>query len=188
MKKLFALFLILFVVMVMAFSNTVQAQTNEAPNNVALYRSWNIPVGGYSDSVLVKSYVGRVDTLFFRYWINRTSGLYQAPVFIRVGGASRSSITMDVNDTSSTGIVVKARTRSAGYGAASAWATLLTDSLQCTGSAASSGLVREYSIVDTDSDLFDALDTELMIICTTNAWTHGITGNERRRVRLNWVP
>ena len=134
----------------------------------------------------MKTFVGRVDTLFFRYWINRSNGAYQTPAFIRVGGAERASITMDVNDTCSIGIVAKARTRSLGYGAASAWATVLTDSLRNIGSTASSGLVKEYSITDTDSDLFDAVDTELMIICTTNADIHGVTGNERRRVRLNW--
>jgi hypothetical protein len=186
MKSIFAVLILVLAVLLSLGMNTAQAQTSGAPNNVAQYNSWNIPVRGYADSTFVKSYSGRVDTLFFRYWINRTTGTYQAPVFIRVGGAERASITLDVADTCSIGIVAKARTRSVGYGAASAWATLLTDSIRNIGATASSGLVKEFSITDTDSDLFDAVDTELMIICTTNADIHGSSGNEYRRVRLNW--
>lgn len=186
MKRTIAL-LIMFVISLMVGMNTANAQ-NDAPNNFQLFKSWNIPVAGYPESTSVKTYVGRIDTLYARYWINRTNGTYQSPVFIRVGGSNRSSITLDVNDTCSIGVVLKARTRSIGYGAASAWTTIATDSIRNIGSAASSGLVKEVSINDTDSDLFDAVDTELMIICTTNADIHGVSGNERRRVRLNWVP
>jgi hypothetical protein len=186
MKSIFAVLILALAVMLTFGMNTAQAQTNEAPNNINLFKSWNIPVAGYADSTAVKTFSGRVDTLFFRYWINRTSGAYQTPYFTRVGGAERVSITLDVSDTCSIGIVAKARTRSVGYGTSSAWATVLTDSIRNIGAAASSGLVKEFSITDTDSDLFDALDTELMIICTTNADIHGSSGNERRRVRLNW--
>jgi hypothetical protein len=186
MKSKFAVLILVLAAMLTFGMSTAQAQTSNAPNNVNLFNAWNIPVKGYSDSTSVKTFVGRVDTLFFRYWIDRTSGAYQTPYFIRVGGAERATITMDVNDTCSIGIVVKSRTRSLGYGAASAWGTIVTDSLRNIGSTASAGLVKEFSITDTDSDLFDAVDTELMIICTTNADIHGVTGNERRRVRLNW--
>lgn len=187
MKRILASLIMFIVVVTMAF-NVSQAQTNQSPNNFDLFKAYNIPVNGYPDSTSVKTFVGRIDTLYSRYWINRTSAAYQTPQYFRVGGASRSSITLDVSDTCSIGIVVKARTRSLGFGAAAAWATIATDSIRNIGSSASSGLVKEVSLVDTDSDLFDALDTELMIICTTNADIHGTTGNERRRVRLNWVP
>ena len=187
MKKYLAILVALLMIL-MVMPNVAQSQVNEAPNNASLFRSWSIPTGGYADSVSVKAYANRLDTLHFRYWINRTSGAYQSPVYIRVGGASRASITLDVNDTCSVDLIVKARTRSQGYGAASAWTTIIDDSLQCTGASASSGLVREYSITDTDSDLFDAVDTEIIIIRTVNAWTLGSSGNERVRTRLNWVP
>ena len=187
MKK-YLIVLVSFIMMLLVMPNVAQSQVNEAPNNVSLFRSWAIPTAGYADSVSVKAYASRLDTLHFRYWINRTNGAYQSPVYIRVGGASRTSITLDVTDTSSIDIVVKSRTRSQGFGAASAWTTILDDSLQCTGASASSGLVKEFSLTDTDSDLFDAVDTEIIIIRTVNAHTLGVSGNERVRTRLNWVP
>lgn len=191
MKKLFAIAksigaLVIFAsLFTVAFGQTGANQPNQAPNSIQQGYSWSIPVAGYPDSTSVKIYASRLDTLHYKYWVNRTSGAVQTAEYIQPGYYNRSSIVIDVTDTASTDIIVKARTRSRGYGAAAAWATILDDSMQCL---TASGTVKEFSLVDTDSDLFDALDSEIIIILTTNA--HGLdvsNTNVRRRVRLNYA-
>jgi hypothetical protein len=172
-------FIVIGLMFLLAVPTNTEAQTNNNPGNAKLYNSWIIPVKNYADSTAVVHYANRVDTIYAKHWRLGTAE------FIRVGGAKRSSITVDVTDTMSVDVIVRARTRSAGYGAASAWATIVDDSLQ--NATSSSGLVKEFSLVDSDTDLFDNVDTELMIILTHNAWTGDTQGTAKRRVRLNWV-
>ena len=175
------------------FTDTASAQNpvNISPNTVATGYSFPMPVKQYPESTLVKIYANRVDTLYAKYWINRTSAAYQTPEFYRLGYFNRSSVTIDVTDSSSTGIVIKYRNRNrlATGGAASTWSTALTDSFVCV---TASGTVKEFSLVDTDSDLFDALDVDVMFILTTNAWsldyTANLAGTLKRQVRLNYAP
>lgn len=181
MKKFFV-FLAISIAAIFAFSDNASAQTNKSPKDFIFYNSWPWPSGARGDSAYVKYYVNRKDTLYDRHWYRGTA------TFLKIGGLSRSSITLDVSDTMSVGIVAKSRTRASATAAASAWATILTDSIQNTGAASSSGLVKEFSLVDTDSDLFDAVDTEIMVILTSNAWTSDTQGTAYIRARLNWVP
>lgn len=177
MKKIFV-FICIFICAI----TVITAQTNQSPQSQKLYYAWNIPFSGYADSTWVYANSGRVDTLYAKHWRWGTAE------FIRVGGAKRSSLTIDVTDSMSIDVVVKSRTRSAGFGAASAWATIIDDSLDNSTTPSSSGLVKEFSIVDSDSDLFDNIDTELMIILTCLAHQPRDTqGTAKLRARLNWV-
>lgn len=180
------------VIMFAALFQTASAQnpTNQSPNTMATGYSFTAPIAGYPDSTNVKIYANRVDTVYAKYWINRSTAAYQTPEFYRIGYFNRSSVTIDVTDSSSTGIVVKYRTRNraSNGGAASAWsAAIITDSLQCL---TAGGIVKEFSLVDTDSDLFDAVDVEVMFILTTNAWgvdyTANLAGTLKRRFRINY--
>ncbi len=186
MKK--SLLLITFLLAMIASLGNAQIAVKQSPNTITMGYVWDMPVSGYPDSVAPKFTPSRVDTLYSKYWINRTSGAYQSPEFYRLGFFNRSSLTIDVNDSASVGLVVKYRTRSRGFGAASAWsAAIITDSLVST---TAGGIVKEWSLVDTDSDLFDAVDVELLIIVTNNAWgidyTANAAGTLRRKVRLNY--
>lgn len=190
MKKSLLL-ITLLVALVTAFTSAQNStgQANTAPFSVNYGYVYPLPVKQYPESTLVKSFASRVDTFYAKYWINRTSGAYQTPEYIKnLGFFNRVSITVDVNDSMSVGLVVKHRTRSRGTGAASTWATTLTDSLVCT---TAGGIVKEFSINDADSDLYDALDVETMIIATTNAWgldyTGNVAGTNKRQVRLNFA-
>lgn len=181
MKKFIALFA-LITVLVFLFSGIVQAQTNQPPTPKD-FKSWQIPVKGYPDSTGVAYYTGRVDTIAYKY---HATAKYVTEYFPFVA-ANYLSFTIDLSDTGNVGVVVKSRVPSKGYGAASAWATTLTDSLVNSGASASSGLVKEFSLKDYDSDLFDGLDQEFMIILTHSTWGSNDTqGTARRRVRLNW--
>lgn len=158
------------------------AQTNQPPTPND-YKSWLVPIKGYSDSTAVKYYTGRVDTIAYTY---HATAKYVLTYFPYVG-CNYLSFTIDLSDTGNVGVVVKSRVRTKSYGAAGSWATTLTDSLVNSGASASSGLVKEFSLKDYDSDLFDGLDQEFMIIVTHSAWGDNDTqGTARRRVRLNW--
>lgn len=182
----------LIVMLALPSLGSAQNTANVSPNTIAAGYSFAMPVAGYPDSTNPKIYANRVDTFYAKYWINRSTAAYQSPEYYRLGFFNRSSITIEVNDTASIAITVKYRTKkkSTSGGAASAWsAAIITDSLQ---SLTAGGIVKEFSIVDTDSDLFDALDTELLIITTVNAWgldyTANAAGTLRRRVWLNYAP
>lgn len=169
------------IAIILAISIT-SAQTNQPPTPKN-YNSWLFPIKGYGDSTAVAYYTGRVDTLAATY---HSTAKYVTGYF-RNAAASIITLTVDVSDTGNVKVEVKTRTRSAGYGAASSWSAILTDSLVNTGASASSGLVKEFSLKDGDSDLFDAVDQEYMVILTHSAWGSNDTqGTARRRVRINW--
>jgi len=179
-KHIFAVIIVCLLAMLVF--QPMQAQTNLNPNNYKLYNSWPLAVGGYSDSTSVAYYSSRVDTLgFSTHWRNGTAA------FTKVAGAAFSSITIDATDTCDLDFVVRSRARIAAGAdsGASAWATIVTDSFAV---ASVNGLTREYSLKDLDSDAFDGIDQDVMIIITHVATGNATQGNERRRVRLNWKP
>lgn len=184
MKKVFAILLGLLVILA-ALPSLADAQSSQAPGNLQVGYSYNVPVAGYPDSTSVKAYASRIDTLYERYWINRSTGAYQTPTYYKLGFFNRVSVSIDASDSSSTDVIIKYRHRSRGYGAAGSWVTALDDSAV----AVANGIVKEFALVDNDSDLFDALDVEIIIILTTNAHDIEVTNAAtlRRRVRLNFV-
>lgn len=175
MKKYLALFAFIIALIVPQASD---AQVNKSPYSQNSFYSWTIPVGGYADSGAVHYWAGRLDTLP-NTWYPTTKN------YIRVGGARLSSITVDATDSSNYTIVVKSRVMSHDGGTAGAWTTILSDS----GSSVSTGIPKEFSLRDFDSDLFDGVDQELMIILQETAWgNHDTQLTAYRRVFLNWVP
>lgn len=171
---------ILFIIcaVVCAFG-VINAQSNAAPNPNN-WNYWQIPTGANYDSSSVAYHDSRVDTLFRT--ANKSAG---TRTYFRVGGHSLSSLTFETTDSCDLDFVVKARTMqrlASGGGAAGAWATILSDSFAVV---ASTGLTREYSLRDTDSDLFDGLDQEFMVIITHVASGNDTQGTGRRKVRLN---
>lgn len=190
--------LILSIVLLLATAfQTASAQTspnspNQSPASLQIGYSFSLPVAGYADSPYVKIYASRVDTFYKTYWINRKTGAYQTPAYYdNIARFNRSSFTIEVTDSASTDVVVKARASVKGVtasatGAANSWTTIIDDSMQ----AGDLGGSKEFSLVDSDSDLFDGVKQDLMIILTTNAHRleYGNAATLRRRVTLDFVP
>ena len=179
MKKAFVL--ILLVVAMIAFMPVLSdAQTNNSPNNYRLFNAWSVPVGGYSDSTSVPYLTGRVDTL---------PNWRSAKTTIVAAAAKLLSITFYATDTIHATVVVKTKVRGADT---STYTAILTDSLYNWSGTVKTNYLRELSLKDGDSDLFDNLDQEFIIIITHTAVGETDYGNDTqgtavRRVRLNWA-
>jgi len=180
MKTIFNI-LISALLLLIAFPTDTHAQASQSPYNVSNpYYTWPFPIGGYSDSTAVKYFNSRVDTVPNTWYPTLRT-------FLRVGGYSLSSFTVEVSDTARLMITVKARTRPRATGTvAGAWTTILSDSLANYGASSSSGAIQEYSIRDTDSDLLDAVDTEIMIIISHSADRNDTQRTADRRIRFNY--
>lgn len=174
--------LIAIICAVLLVFGTLAAQTNQPPTPND-YKKWAVPIKGYSDSTTVPFYTGRVDTLAFTYHATAKYVLTYFPY----AATPYLSFTIGVTDTANIAVLVRSRVRSMGTGyAAGAFSTILTDSLVNSGASASSGISKEFSLKDLDSDLFDGLDQEFFIILTHSAWGDNDTqGTARRKVTFN---
>lgn len=175
MKNIF-ITIVLIIVGAMVFTNPVQAQTNVSPNNYKLFNSWHIPVGGYSDSTSISYYNGRVDTL---------PNWRSAQTTIAAAGAKLLSLTFQSDDTCHATVVVKSKVRGA---ATSTYATILTDSIYNWSGTVSTNYRRELSLKDGDSDLFDNVDQEFIVIVTYVSFGNDTEGTATMQYRLNWAP
>jgi len=166
--------------MLIISTNAQPSNTPPKPNN---YNKWSVPVKGYTDSTAVDFYTGRVDTIAYTY---HATAKYVTS-YIPYAGTKFLTFTLGVSDTGNVAILVRSRVKSLATGyAAGAFATILSDSIVNSGSSASSGLTKEFSLKDGDSDLFDGFDQEFMIILTHSAWGSNDTqGTARRRLTFN---